>query len=112
MGKKILSYIPQSYKIQLLDYGEAIGTNQCLCLPKTELNTKTAAQLSSGKVCGVQLDSLSKKGLNQRGETCNPHTYIFNYGWKAETPHDSTKYIGGPIPLLTLHRSPLGGGCI
>ena len=45
LRKKILNYIPQTYKIELLDYGEAIGTNQCLCVKKAELNTKTAALL-------------------------------------------------------------------
>ena len=34
-----------------------IGTNQCLCLPKAKLNTKTAAVLPSAQVCGVQIDS-------------------------------------------------------
>ena len=78
-------------KIQLLDYGEAIGTNQYLCLPKAELNTKTAAQLTSGELCCVQLDSISKKGLNQCGETCYLiPTFLTTYS-KLKIPHDSMK---------------------
>ena len=34
-----------TYENQLLDYGRAIGTNQCLYQHKAELNTKTAVQL-------------------------------------------------------------------
>ena len=26
-----------------------------------------------------------------------PYTYLLNYVWKAKNPHDSTKYIEGPI---------------
>ena len=39
-----------------LDNYNVIGTNQCLCLPKAELNTK-----NFGWVFGVQFDSLEKK---------------------------------------------------
>ena len=38
-------------------------------------------------------------------------TFFTKYG-KPKIPHDSIKYIGGPIPLLTLTRSPVGGGWI
>ena len=45
----------------MLDDGEVIGsTNQWLCLPKAELNTKI---LTKGWVFGVQLDSLEKSFL-------------------------------------------------
>ena len=47
------------------DNDNVIGTNQCLCLPKAELNTKnsTKRQLCCylDEVFGVQLDSLEKK---------------------------------------------------
>ena len=54
--KENFKCFPHTYENQLLDYGRAIGTNQCLCQHKAELNTKTAVQLSSGEVCGVQLN--------------------------------------------------------
>ena len=54
LRKKILKCFPHTYENQLLDYGRANGTNQCICQHKAELNTKTAAQLSSGEVWGVQ----------------------------------------------------------
>ena len=37
-------------------------------------------------VFGAQLNSISKKGLSQRGETCNSLSYIFNHLGKAENP--------------------------
>ena len=54
--KENFKYFPNTYENQLLDYGRAIGTNQCLCQHKAGLNTKTAVQLSSGEVCAVQLN--------------------------------------------------------
>ena len=39
-----------------LDNDNVIGTNQCLRLPKAELNTKKP------EVFGVQIESLEKKG--------------------------------------------------
>ena len=52
--KENFNCFPHTYEKQLCDYGRAIGTNQCLCQYKAELNTKTAAQISSGEVCGAQ----------------------------------------------------------
>ena len=54
--KENFKCFPHTYENQLVDNGRAIGTNQCLAQHKAELNTKTAAQLSSGEVCGVQLN--------------------------------------------------------
>ena len=50
----------------MLDDGEAIRTNQCMYLPKAELNTKIAAQLLFGyAVSGVDtFDFLLAKFLN------------------------------------------------
>ena len=49
----------------MMNEGDVIGINQCLCLPKAELNTKNSTRrrrkASSGWVFGVQLDSLEKK---------------------------------------------------
>ena len=39
---EILNCFIHTNLIQPLDDGEAIGNNQCLCLPKTELNTKNS----------------------------------------------------------------------
>ena len=48
-----------------LDNDNVIGSNQCLCVPKADLNTKklnqTATLLLFVGVFGVQLDSLEKK---------------------------------------------------
>ena len=48
----------------MMNEGDVIGINQCLCLPKAELNTKNSTRrrrkASSGWVFGVQLDSLEK----------------------------------------------------
>ena len=49
----------------MMNEGDFIGINQCLCLPKAELKTKNLnrrrREASSGGVFGVQLDSLEKK---------------------------------------------------
>ena len=41
-----------------VDNDNVIGTNQCLCLPKAELNTKNSTKR---QLFGVQLDSQEKK---------------------------------------------------
>ena len=54
---------------------DMIGINQCLCLPKAELNTKNSTKrrrkASFGWVFGVQLDLLEKKWFSLREKPWN-----------------------------------------
>ena len=102
--------------IQPLDDGEAIGNNQCLYLPKAELNTKnsTKRQLCFRLLKLVVFKSIKlEKSVSvyvEKRVTLIP-TFLITYG-KPKIPHESTKNIGVTNALLTLHRSPLVGGWI
>ena len=97
---KIVFHIPIS--IQLQDDGEAIGTNQCMCLPKAELYTKnsTKRQFCFRLVKFVLFNSIQlekRVSTNAEKRVTLITTFLTTYNRQPKFHHDSTKYIGGTI---------------
>ena len=92
----------------LINNDNVIGFNQCLCLPKTELNTKnsTKRQVCCRSVEFLGFNSIQKK-KSESSKTLNREEYDVICGWPLCAPKVPVTLLRVPVTIWKNQKVPV-----